>query len=109
MVKQGKIIKLNLNPSLGHEQSGYRPALVISNDFFNKVTNLAIICPITNTQNNFPLHINLDNRTYTTGAILLEHVKTVDLNARGYIEVEDLPKDILEKVINIVFSEIEIF
>ena len=35
MVRQGDIIKLNFNPQAGHEQAGYRPALVISNDFFN--------------------------------------------------------------------------
>ena len=38
MVKQGDIIKVNFNPQAGHEQAGYRPALVISNDFFNQKT-----------------------------------------------------------------------
>ena len=36
MVKQGAIIKVDFNPQAGHEQAGYRPALVISNDFFNQ-------------------------------------------------------------------------
>ena len=53
MVKQGDIIKINLNPSKGHEQAGYRPAVVISNDFFNKKTNMTICCPITNTLRHF--------------------------------------------------------
>ena len=48
MVSHGDIIKLNFNPQKGHEQAGYRPAVVISNGFFNKKTNLAILCPITN-------------------------------------------------------------
>jgi mRNA interferase MazF len=50
MVKQGDIIKLDFNPQAGHEQAGYRPAVVISNNFFNNKTNLTIVCPITNTK-----------------------------------------------------------
>ncbi len=108
MVKQGDIIKVDLDPQAGHEQAGYRPAIVISNDVFNKKTNLTIVCPITNTNNRFPLHIPLDERTETTGVILCEHIKALDLNARGYRVVEPLPEDILSKVIDVVFAEIEI-
>lgn len=35
-------------------------------------------------------------------------VKTLDVEARGYRFVEMVPGDILENVIDIVFSEIEI-
>ena len=106
MVSQGDIIKVNLNPTKGHEQAGYRPALVISNDFFNMKTNLVIACPITNTNNRFPLHIELDKRTQTTGVILCEHIKSLDLASRGYKLVEKVPQDILENVLNIVKSEL---
>ena len=108
MVKQGDIIKVNLNPQAGHEQAGYRPAVVISNDFFNRTTQLAIVCPITNTDNKFPLHIPLDNRTQTTGVILCEHTRTLDLSARKHTFIEAIPKDILQTVIDTVFAEIEI-
>lgn len=107
MVKQGDIIKLNFGPTKGHEQSGYRPALVISNNFFNKLSGIRILCPITNTDNSYPLHIGLDERTKTTGFILCEQVKAVDISAREHIYVEKVPKDILETVINTVFAEIE--
>ena len=107
MLKQGDNIKVNFNPQKGHEQAGYRPAVIISNDFFNAKTNLAIVCPITNTDNKFPLHIPLQGKTKTTGVILCEHVKTLDLNARQYSFVEKLPKELLKQVIDIVFSEIE--
>jgi len=108
MVRQGDIIKVNFNPQTGHEQAGYRPALVISNNFFNEKANLTIVCPITNTNNHFPLHIPLDSRTETTGVILCEHVRALDLRARPYKVVEKLPKDLLDTVVGVVFSEIEI-
>ena len=107
MVKQGDIIKVNFNPQKGHEQAGFRPALIVSNNYFNQKTNLVIACPVTNTNNKFPLHIPLDERTRTTGVILCEHVKTLDLNARGYKFVEKIPNDILADVIDILYAEIE--
>ena len=84
MVKQGDIIKLSFNPQAGHEQAGYRPAVVVSNNFFNQKTSMTIVCPITNTNNQFPLHIPLDERVKTTGVILCEQVKALDLKARSY-------------------------
>ena len=107
MVKQGTIIKINFNPQSGHEQAGVRPAVVISNEVFNEKTKLSIVCPITNTNNHFPLHIPLDDRTKTTGVIICEHIKALDLNSRTYQVIEDLPKDILQNVIDVVYSEIE--
>ena len=108
MVEQGDIIKLDFDPQAGHEQAGYRPALVVSNNFFNTKTNMAVVCPITNTQNFFPLHIPLDGRTSTTGVILCEHIKSLDVNNRGYKTIEKIPEDILQKVIDVISSEIEI-
>lgn len=108
MVNQGDIIKVNFNPQRGHEQAGYRPALVVSNNVFNEKTNLTMVCPITNTDNKFPLHISLDKRTKTTGVVLCEHIRTLDLNAREYKFVESIPEDILQQVCDVLIAEIEI-
>lgn len=107
-LKQGDIIKLNFDPQSGHEQAGYRPALVVSNDVYNQKTNLVIVCPISNTPNNFPLHVKLDSRTATTGSILCQHIKALDAVSRGYVFVEHLPEDILQEVFDILYGEIEI-
>jgi len=46
--KQGDIIKMDFNPTKGHEQQGRRPALVVSNASYNKFARgVAIVCPIT--------------------------------------------------------------
>lgn len=108
MVKQGDIIIINFNPQQGHEQAGKRPAVVVSNNFFNAKSNMTLVCPITNTNNNYPLHIPLDERTQTKGVILCEHIKALDITARQYKIVEHLPKDILQEVIDVIYSEIEI-
>ena len=107
MVKQGQIIRINFNPQSGHEQRGTRPALVVSNDFFNEKTNMTVVCPITNTNNKFPLHVPLDERTKTTGVVLCEHIRSLDIKARGYSVVEEIPLDLLEKILNVIQAQIE--
>jgi toxin-antitoxin system, toxin component, mazF family len=108
MVKQGDVIKINFNPNKGHEQAGYRPALVVSNNIYNNQTKMAIVCPITNTTKGFPLHIELDDRTETSGAILCEHVRAMDIYEKGYKYIEKLPEDLLRRVAEIIGFEIEV-
>lgn len=99
---QGDIIKANLSPTKGHEQSGYRPALVISNNDFNRLTNLIEIVPITNHGVEFPLHVRLDANTETTGQILCEQVRSIDPKYRDASFIEKCPKLVLEDVLTIV-------
>lgn len=58
--KKGDLVILTFDPLSGHEQRGRRLALIISNENFNKALGLAIACPITNTDRNFPFHIKLE-------------------------------------------------
>ena len=107
MVKQGNIILLDFDPQSGHEQKGRRPALVISNELFNKYSEMAIVCPITNTDKNHPLHIKLNEKTKTTGVILCDQIKTMDIKVRNFKFLESIPEDILDNVLDIVFSLME--
>jgi mRNA interferase MazF len=104
MVKQGDIIKLDLSPTAGHEQSGYRPAVVVSNNFVITKTNVVYVAPITNVIRPFPLHVVLDERTKTTGAVLCEQVKAVDLNARQFTIIEHLPRDVFNDILTRVIG-----
>jgi mRNA interferase MazF len=107
MVKQGSLVWLNFDPQTGHEQKGRRPALVISNETFNHFSNLAIVCPITNTDKDYPFHIKLDERTKTTGVILCDQARALDINAREYEFIETIPDDIVSEVIDIMYGFIE--
>ena len=105
---QGDIIILDFNPQAGHEQAGRRPGLVVSNAQYHKYTNgLALVCPITNTLTPFPLHIQLDSRTKTTGVIMCEQVKALDLNARRAVFIESLPEELLHEVMERVILSVE--
>jgi len=107
MIKQGNIIWLDFDPQIGHEQKGRRPALVVSNETFNNFSKLAIVCPITNADKNHPFHIKLNEKTKTTGVILCDQVRTLDINARNYEIIEIIPEEILIEVIDIIYGFIE--
>jgi len=108
MVNQGDIIMLNFNPQTGHEQSGRRPALVISNsDFFRITKTAAMVCPVTRTDKCLPFHISLDERTQTRGVVLCDQAKIIDIQARDFEFIEKAPSDIVYEVIDIVKSFIE--
>ncbi|MEL7624272.1 MAG: type II toxin-antitoxin system PemK/MazF family toxin [Clostridiales bacterium] len=55
VAQQGDIVYLDFNPQADHEQVGRRPALIVSNNTFNRFTKAAIVCPITNT--NHRIHL----------------------------------------------------
>ena len=100
--EQGDLITLSFDPQSGHEQKGRRPALVISNFVFNKATNLAIVCPITNTNRRIPFHLPLPASSSLTGYVMAEQVKSIDFNSRGVRFIERAPAELIEDVIGIV-------
>jgi len=97
---QGDIIKINLNPKKGHEQSGYRPYICLSNKIVSDYANIAIFAPISNTKRKYPLYIPLQ-KTKTTGSVLLDQLVTIDYNARDFTFVEKIPKALLSYILSI--------
>ena len=102
--KQGDIVIMDFNPQSGHEQSGRRSALILSNNILNSHSSLALVCPITNTNKKHPFHIELDNRTQTTGVILCDQAKMLDLNARNAQIKEVCPEDIWTEAKELIIS-----
>ncbi len=107
IAEQGDIVLLEFDPQAGHEQKGRRLALVVSNNTFNKFTKIAIVCPITATRKGFPLHVPLDERTKTKGVIMCEQAKSLDIAARHASFLEKAPEEILEEVVDILISSVE--
>lgn len=107
-VKQGDIIIIGFDPSLGHEQAGRRPALVVSNDDFTRLTrSLVKVVPISTTSNRFPLHIPLPKSLTTKGVVEVQQETTLDLNARNWRKVETAPDDFLNEILEIISETYE--
>jgi len=101
--RKGDLVILSFDPSAGHEQKGKRPALIISNEAFNKALGLAIACPITNTDRNFPFHIEIKSQKLT-GFIMTEQLKSIDYNTRKVKFVEKIDEETLNEVLGITES-----
>lgn len=99
--KKGDIVKLSFDPQTGHEQSGWRPGLVISNFTFNKATGFAVICPITNTNRGYPFHLSLPEDSSTTGVVMVEQAKLLDYEKRKAKFVLEVEKDFLDNIMAI--------
>jgi mRNA interferase MazF len=55
---QGEVWTIDLDPTVGREQAGFRPALVVSVDPFNaSPRGLVIVAPITGTVRSLPTHV----------------------------------------------------
>lgn len=78
---RGDFIWVILDPRVGHEQSGRRPAIVLSQKLFTERTALAVICPITSKVKGLPFEIRVKTKAID-GAILPIHIRTVDVAAR---------------------------
>jgi mRNA-degrading endonuclease toxin of MazEF toxin-antitoxin module len=116
------IILIDLSPTRGHEQSGERPAVVISITKFMRNSKFAVIVPITSTDPSTKssishlaeYYIPLDGTTKATGFLIPNHVRSVDLDGRGFKYLfdktgktkEKLPKELYKQVIDCLSKRI---
>jgi len=102
-VKRGDIWLVSLDPSLGHEQQGTRPVLVVSPDRFNSVTRLPIVVPITSGGafvRNIGFAVSLTGAgTQTSGVIRCDQPRPIDLGVRNGRQLESVPQSVLDDVL----------
>jgi mRNA interferase MazF len=78
---RGDVVWISLNPPAGHEQSGRRPAVVLSPAHYNSKVGLAILCPITTQIKGYPFEVEIPQGFSVSGAILSDQVKSLDWRA----------------------------
>jgi mRNA interferase MazF len=94
----GHVIKIDFDPKEGHEQGGWRPAIVLSAGTYNAKTGLAVAVPITNQVKGYPFEVQLPARMKTSGVVLADAIKNLDWQARGAKYVEIAPREVIEGV-----------
>jgi mRNA interferase MazF len=100
--RQGDFILALFDPRAGHEQSGHRPALVISRDLFNKRTGLGIVCPITSTKRDYPFHVSIPPGHRATGFVMVEQVRAIDYRAREAKRLGKAPQEVLAEALSLL-------
>ncbi len=103
--KQCDIIHTDFSPTVGHEQSGVRFALVISNSDFNKKTGMCVVCPISSKEKGYLFEVKIKNEK-VDGVILTQHIKTIDWEGRRFKKIctidEILYLDVLHNINSLI-------
>lgn len=98
--ERGDLVWLTFNPQTGHEQSGRRPALVLSPKAYNEKTGLAIFCPVTSQKKGYPFEVPLPPGLEIAGVILSDQVKNLDWQARAAEFICRFPPGAFKEVVS---------
>ena len=97
---RGDFIWIDLNPRMGHEQSGRRPAVVLSPKSYNRKTGLCVICPATRQSKGYAFEVEQTSPRGDVGVILADHVRNVDWQLRKAQFICRVSADVLDDVID---------
>jgi mRNA interferase MazF len=97
--ERGDIVWITMDPTVGHEQSGRRPALVLSPAAYNGKVGLAILCPITSQVKGYPFEVPVPEGLPVDGVVLADQAKSLDWRARGAELLCTLPQETTSAVL----------
>ncbi len=97
--ERGDFIYLDFNPQAGSEQAGRRPALVLSPLAYNIATGLVFVCPVTNQIKGGAFEVPVPPGATVTGAVLSDHLRSVDWIARNADFHSAAPQDLVLEVL----------
>jgi mRNA interferase MazF len=96
--ERGDLVWLTFNPQAGHEQSGRRPAVVLSPRTYNGKVGLGLFCPITSQVKGYPFEVILPDGLSISGAILADKVKSLDWRARQAEKISALLLETMQEL-----------
>ena len=80
---RGDVILVDFDPTVGHEQGGKRPALVVSADAQNRLpAGLVTVAPITGTDRGIPTHVRVaapEGGLAKSSVIMADQIRTISL------------------------------
>ena len=96
---RGDAVWVSLSPQAGREQAGRRPAVIVSPLPYNAKVGLAVACPITSRVKGYPFEVVIPAGLGVAGAVLSDHVRSLDWRARKVEFICRLPQQTLVEVI----------
>jgi mRNA interferase MazF len=77
----GDIVMMEFDPQVGREQAKRRPALVLTDQRYNRASGLAIVCPLTSKRKPYPFALPITVGE-VEGAVLVDQLKSMDWAGR---------------------------
>jgi mRNA interferase MazF len=96
MPEAGDIAWIDFDPQVGREQARRRPALVLTPASYNRASGLAVVCPLTSIRKDYPFVIPVTVKG-KEGALLVDHLRSVDWQGRRAAFIEKADPAALEK------------
>jgi len=97
--RRGDVVWLSFQPQAGHEQSGRRPALVVSPETYNGRVGLALFCPITRQVKGYPFEVALPAGFEVGGVVLADQLKSLDWQVRQAEFIARVPNEVMDHVV----------
>jgi mRNA interferase MazF len=97
--ERGDVVWLDFHPQTGHEQTGRRPAVVLSPRAYNGKVGLALFCPITSRVKGYPFEVAVPANCGVMGVVLADHVKNLDWRARRAEFICRLPASVISDIL----------
>jgi mRNA interferase MazF len=97
--RRGDAIWIDFDPQVGHEQSGHRPAIVLSPENYNKRVGLLLVCPVTTQRKGYTFEVVIPAGLKISGVILADQVKSLDWRERRATLIQALPEALIEEVL----------
>jgi len=94
----GDIVWADFEPVRGTEQGGRRPAIVMTDSGFNSRDQRSIVCPITRNMTPWPTKVLLPPEMQTQGAVLVDQIRNMHREQRGFRFIEHAPDTVLAGV-----------
>lgn len=101
---RGDLVWLDFDPTMGHDQAGYRPALVLSPANYNILSGLAIVCPITKQAKNYAFEVQIPAGLNVTGVILADRIKSIAWAERNITYKDSIPQSDYKLVVGKIIS-----
>ena len=99
---RGDLVWLAFQPQAGHEQSGHRPALVLSPRTYNRRTGLFLACPITSKSKGYPFEVAIPDGVPVSGVVLSDQIKSLDWKARQASLAGRVSMDLVDEVVALI-------
>ncbi|MBM3570618.1 MAG: mRNA-degrading endonuclease [Alphaproteobacteria bacterium] len=97
--ERGDFALVDFDPRVGTEQSGRRPALILSPRSYNVATGLAFACPLTNQVKGSAFEVALPAGLGVTGVVLANQLRAIDWIERHASFHARAPRTLLDEVL----------
>ena len=96
---RGDVAWISLVPQAGHEQSGRRPAVVLSPEAYNAKASLALFCPVTSQVKGYPWEVAIPDGLPISGVVLADQVRSLDWRSRSAVKICALPESAVVEIL----------